>query len=95
MTTPMKKQVLRRAPPRGQIEEDRRAIIRLEVNHGARKTDPFQLRQIVQNLVPEKILVLDVWTVPTGIAIIAPKPTKSAAIMEIKGKFKICSEMLW
>ncbi|KHJ33162.1 putative effector protein [Erysiphe necator] len=77
----LKKQVLKGNPPRGQNKEDRRIIIRLDLNHEARKSDPFQLRQTIQNLVPDKTLVSDVWKVPSGVAMLAPTPAKAATLM--------------
>ncbi|POS82522.1 hypothetical protein EPUL_005211, partial [Erysiphe pulchra] len=68
----------------GQSKEDRRVIIRLGQNHEARKCNPFQLRQTIQKLVLDKGLISDVWTVPSGIAIIALTPSKAAAIMQYK-----------
>ncbi|KHJ30061.1 putative effector protein [Erysiphe necator] len=83
-TISLKKQVLKGTPPRGQNKEDRRIIIRLDSNHEARKSDSFQLRQTIQNLVPDKTLVTDVWKVPSGVAILAPTPAKAATLMQYK-----------
>ncbi|POS83031.1 hypothetical protein EPUL_006341, partial [Erysiphe pulchra] len=83
-TIPLKKQLLRGNQPGEKSKEDRCVIIRLDQNHEAGKCNPFQLRQTIQKLVPDKGLISDVWTVPIGIAIIAPTPSKVAAIMQYK-----------
>ncbi|KHJ32858.1 hypothetical protein EV44_g4159 [Erysiphe necator] len=83
-TISLKKQVLKGNPSRGQNRKDRRIIIRLDLNHEARKSNPFQLRQTIQNLVPDKNLVSDVWKVPYGVAILAPTPAKAATLMQYK-----------
>ncbi|POS85682.1 hypothetical protein EPUL_004131 [Erysiphe pulchra] len=45
--------------PRGQSKEDRCVIIRLDQNHEAPKCNPFQLRQTIKKLVPDKGLISD------------------------------------
>ncbi|KAI1003210.1 hypothetical protein K3495_g4993 [Podosphaera aphanis] len=40
--------------------------------------------QTIQNLVPDSSLVSDVWSVPSGVAILAPTPAKAAAISQAK-----------
>ncbi|POS81774.1 hypothetical protein EPUL_005764, partial [Erysiphe pulchra] len=71
-------------PPKGQSREDRRVMIRLGPEHEARKTGAFELRQKVQELVSDKLLVSDAWAVPSGVAILAPTPAKAAAILQNK-----------
>ncbi|KHJ31716.1 putative effector protein [Erysiphe necator] len=67
-----------------QSKEDRRVIIRLSPNHEARKTGSFELRQKVQSVLSDKSLVSDAWFVPSGVAILAPSPTKAATLMQFK-----------
>lgn len=80
----LKKQTIRASPPRGQSKEDRRVIIRLGPDHEARKTGSFELRQKIQQLIPDKSLIADVWTVPSGVAILAATPAKAAALLQYK-----------
>ncbi|KHJ34148.1 hypothetical protein EV44_g3821 [Erysiphe necator] len=80
----LKKQVLKGNPPRGQNKEYHRINISLDLNHEARKSDPFQLRHTIQNLVPDKTLVSDIWKVPSGVAILAPTHAKAATLMQYK-----------
>ncbi|KHJ36239.1 putative effector protein [Erysiphe necator] len=81
---PLKKQTIRATPPHGQSKEDRRVIIRLSPDHEARKISSFELRQKIQLLIPDKTLIADVWTVPSGVAILAPTPAKAAALLQFK-----------
>ncbi|KHJ31266.1 hypothetical protein EV44_g4120 [Erysiphe necator] len=81
----LKKQVITAAPPSGQSKEDRRVIIRLSSDHEARKASPFQLRQKIQQLIPDKTLIADVWAVPSGVAILAPTSATAAALLQYKG----------
>ncbi|KHJ35584.1 hypothetical protein EV44_g4126 [Erysiphe necator] len=71
-------------PPHGQSKEDRRVIIRLSPDHETRKISSFELRQKIQLLIPNKTLIADVWTVPSGVAILAPTPAKAAALLQFK-----------
>lgn len=80
----LKKQTIRSVPPSGQSKEDRRVIIRLGTDHEARKASPFELRQKIQQLIPDKTLIADVWTVPSGVAILAPSPAKAATLLQYK-----------
>lgn len=80
----LKKQAIRASPPRDQSKEDRRVIIRLGPDHEARKAGSFEIRQQIQQLITDKSLVADVWTVPSGIAILAPTPAKAAALLQFK-----------
>ncbi|KHJ33276.1 putative effector protein [Erysiphe necator] len=80
----LKKQTIRASPPRGQSKEDRRVIIRLGPDHEARKTGSFELRQKIQQLIPDKSLIADVWTVPSGVAILAATPAKAATLLQYK-----------
>ncbi|KAI0995571.1 hypothetical protein K3495_g12607 [Podosphaera aphanis] len=59
-------------------------MIRLSPDHEARKSGTFELRQTIQKLVPDSSLVSDVWSVPSGVAILAPTPAKAAAISQAK-----------
>lgn len=80
----IKRQIKKASPPQGQSKEDRRVMIRLGPDHEARKTGTFELRQAIQKLVPDSSLVSDVWSVPSGVAILAPTPAKAAAILQAK-----------
>ncbi|KHJ33325.1 hypothetical protein EV44_g3363 [Erysiphe necator] len=81
----LKKQMTRAGPPSGQSKEDRRVIIRLGPDHEARKASPFELPQKIQQLIPDRTFIADVWTVPSGAAILAPTPAKAAALLQYKG----------
>ncbi|KHJ31237.1 hypothetical protein EV44_g4058 [Erysiphe necator] len=59
-------------------------MIRLGPEHEARKAGPFELRQKIQELVSDKSLVSNVWSVPSGVAILASTPAKAASIMQSK-----------
>ncbi|POS84893.1 hypothetical protein EPUL_006568 [Erysiphe pulchra] len=80
----LKKQDTREIPPRGQSKEDRRVIIRIGPDHKARKISSFKLHQKIQLLIPDRTLIADVWTVPSGVAILAPTPAKAAALLQFK-----------
>ncbi|KAI0999196.1 hypothetical protein K3495_g8998 [Podosphaera aphanis] len=80
----IKRQALKASPPQRQSKENRRIMIRLSPDHEARKSGTYELRQAIQKLVPERYLVSDVWSVPSGVAILAPTPTKAAAILQSK-----------
>ncbi|KAI1003145.1 hypothetical protein K3495_g5056 [Podosphaera aphanis] len=80
----IKKQEMRAKPPQGQIKEDRRVMIRLGPENEARKAGAFELRQTIQKLIPDGNLVSDVWTVPSGVAILAPTAAKAATILQPK-----------
>ncbi|KAI1000411.1 hypothetical protein K3495_g7784, partial [Podosphaera aphanis] len=80
----LKKPTIRASPPQGQGSEDRRIMIRLGPDHEARKADSYELRQAIQKLVPDSTLVSDVWSVPSGVAILAPTPAKAATILQAK-----------
>ncbi|KHJ30375.1 putative effector protein [Erysiphe necator] len=80
----IKKLNTKSTPPKGHSKEDRRVMIRLAPDHEARKTGTFELRLKVQQLVSDKSIVSDVWSVPSGIAILAPTPAKAAAILQSK-----------
>ncbi|POS84300.1 hypothetical protein EPUL_005308 [Erysiphe pulchra] len=84
----LEKQTIRASPPRGQSKEDRRVIIRLGLDHEARKTGSFELRQKIQQLIPDKSLIADVWTVPSGVAILASTPAKAATLLQYKEKIE-------
>lgn len=71
-------------PPQGQGYEDRRVMIRLDKDHESRKTEPFLLRQQIQQLLPDPSFVCDAWQAPSGITILAPTPAKAAAILQYK-----------
>ncbi|POS84575.1 hypothetical protein EPUL_002800, partial [Erysiphe pulchra] len=58
--------VARASPSREQSKEDRRVMICVGSIHEARKTESFELRQKVQNTLPDKSLVSDAWFVPSG-----------------------------
>lgn len=59
-------------------------MIRLSQDHEARKSDFFLLRQKIQKLIPDSTLVVDIWQVPSGIAIVAPTSAKAATILQYK-----------
>lgn len=80
----VKRQTLKATPPQGQSKEDRRIMIRLGPDHEARKAGSFELRQKIQELVTDKSLVSDVWSVPSGVAILAPTPAQAATLMQSK-----------
>lgn len=79
-----KNQTTKTSLPRWQIKEDRRAIIRLDLGHEAKKIGSFELRQKIQQFIPDKSLIADVRTVPSGVAILAPKPVKAAPLLQYK-----------
>ncbi|POS85863.1 hypothetical protein EPUL_004034 [Erysiphe pulchra] len=80
-TISLKKQTIRAKSPRGQSKEDGRVIIRTSPDHEAQKISSFELGQKIQLLIPDKMLIADVWTVPSGVAILAPAPAKAAALL--------------
>ncbi|KAI1001781.1 hypothetical protein K3495_g6425 [Podosphaera aphanis] len=75
---------MRAKPPQGQSKEDRRVMIRLGPEHEARKAGAFEPRQTIQKLIPDSNLVSDVWTVPCGVAILAPTAARAATILQSK-----------
>ncbi|KHJ31175.1 putative effector protein [Erysiphe necator] len=79
-----KKQRLKASHPGGQSKEDRRVIIRLSSNHEARKTESFELWQKVQSFLYDKSLITDAIFFPSGVAILAPSPSKAATLMQFK-----------
>lgn len=80
----LKRQILKSSAPQGQSKEDRRVMIRLGPEHEARKAGAFELWQKIQELVSDKSLVSDVWSIPSGVVILAPTPAKAASIMQSK-----------
>ncbi|KAI0998239.1 hypothetical protein K3495_g9956 [Podosphaera aphanis] len=80
----LKKPTIRASPPQGQGSEDRRIMVRLGPDQEARKADSYELRQAIQKLVPDSTLVSDVWSVPSGVAILAPTSAKAATILQAK-----------
>ncbi|POS86653.1 hypothetical protein EPUL_001479, partial [Erysiphe pulchra] len=83
-----KRQILKASAPQGQSKEDRRVMIRLGPGHEARKAGAFELRQMIKELVSDKSLVSNVWSVPSGIAILASTPAKAASNMQSKAAIK-------
>lgn len=63
-------------------------MIRLSPNHESQKTGAYELKQIIKKLVPDNSLVSDVWTVPSGVAILAPTLAKAASILLAKAEIE-------
>ncbi|POS84601.1 hypothetical protein EPUL_003455 [Erysiphe pulchra] len=84
----LNRQIFKAPAPQGQSKEDRRVMIRLGPEHDARKVGAFELRQKIKELESDKSLVSDVWSVPSGVAILAPTPAKAASIMQSKAARK-------
>ncbi|KHJ35434.1 hypothetical protein EV44_g3664 [Erysiphe necator] len=70
------------SPPQGQSHEDRRAMVRLNSELEARKTEPFLLQQQIQLMISDPSIVADAIVVLSGVAILAPTPAKAATILE-------------
>lgn len=83
-----KKQTLRASAPWGQNMEDQYVIIKLNPNHKSRKTGAYKLKQIIMKLVPDSYLVSNFWTVHSGVAILAPIPSKTASILQAKAEIE-------
>ncbi|KHJ34524.1 hypothetical protein EV44_g4152 [Erysiphe necator] len=81
---PIRATPTRPTPPQGQSYEDKRVMIRLDKDHESRKTEPFLLRQQIQQLLPDPSFVCDAWQAPSGITILALAPAKAAAILQYK-----------
>ncbi|KHJ32988.1 hypothetical protein EV44_g4280 [Erysiphe necator] len=80
----LKRQILKSSAPQWQSKEDRWVMIRLGPENEARKAGVFELRQKIQELVSDKSLVSDVWSIPSEVAILAPTLAKAASIMQSK-----------
>ncbi|POS83652.1 hypothetical protein EPUL_003478 [Erysiphe pulchra] len=81
-TISLKKQTIRATSPRAQGKEDRRVIIGIGPDHEALKISYFEPRQNVSLHITDKTIIADVWTVPSGVAILAPTPAKAAALLQ-------------
>lgn len=57
-------------------------MIRLNLDHKARKAEPFLLRQQIQRMISEPTLVVDAMLVPSDVAILTPTQAKAAFILQ-------------
>lgn len=57
-------------------------MIQLSPDHEARKTIVYELEAKIKILVPDSSLISDVWTVPSGLAILIPTPAKVVTILQ-------------
>ncbi|POS83914.1 hypothetical protein EPUL_002612 [Erysiphe pulchra] len=58
--------------------------VKLGPDHEARKTGSFELRQKTQQFIPDKSFIADIWSVPSGVTILAPSPAKAATLLQYK-----------
>ncbi|POS87839.1 hypothetical protein EPUL_000748 [Erysiphe pulchra] len=70
--TLLNKKTIRASQPRGQGEKDRLVIIRLGPDFEARETGSFELRQKIQQIIPDSV------------ALLAPSPAKTATLLQYK-----------